>query len=730
MSFAFKSSRQCLRTVGFNSVLLCGVLVFWNVLGAVWTRADYQILDFFYQYAARFGRTAQASERIVYLTINDQTYQTFGKNTLDRGYLARLNRILAEFAPQAVAYDIIFVHPSDPAADQQFAQSIDDLGGVYLPIGCTVSLDNANFKWEAGAAYQRLHTDYLKQPLEKGTSQPWYATGVIMQTQEFSKAAYNSGHITALPDSDGIYRHQIMLLNIDGRYLPGLSLSLFLDDIGVSLEQIIVDWGREIRIPAAQSHDLDQDVVIPIDAHGQTFIPFPERWGKDFSHITAQDVVKYAQDSNLQGNLESFFSGKFVLIADISQGVPDIGQTPLDDAVPLLAIHSALLNGLLTKTFYQPWSFMPTLLVICIMAGLLTLACLPKSLWPFYFSGSLSMISILFLAWREFTRFSLFPVVSVGSSVLVIFSGYLIGLEVCAEREKAFIHDAFARYIPTKVVEELIRHPEKLRLGGEESIISVLFSDIQGFTTLAEDMMPTRLVRLLNDYFSEMTEIILAEGGIIDKYIGDAIMAEFGMPLQQVDHADRAVSAALKMQRRLHELHILWEQEGFPEIKCRIGINTGKAIVGNMGSYRVFDYTVIGDTINLASRLEGANKRYNTFLMISEATHNALTPDRFYTRILDIIKVKGKSHGVKVFEVYGDAKDNIAPETLAYYQTYQAGIEAYLARDFTHALTLFAAALQARPEDPAAKWLISRIVALNPYLLPADWDGSVILDLK
>lgn len=704
--------------------------MFWNVLGTVWTRADYQSLDFFYHYAARFGRTVQASERIVYVTINDQTYQAFGKNTLDRAYLARLNTILAGFAPQAVAYDIIFVHPSDPAADQQFAESIAKLGCVYLPIGSTASLDNANFKWEAGAAYQRLHTDYLKQPIEKGTPQPWYATDVIMQTQEFSKAAYNSGHITALPDSDGIYRHQMMFLNIDGRYLPGLSLSLFLDDIGVSPEQIIVDWRREIRIPAAQSHDLDQDVVIPIDAHGQTFIPFSQRWGKDFSHITVQDVLKYAQDPNLQGNLESFFSGKFVLISDISQGVSDIGQTPLDDAVPLLAIHSALLNGLLTNTFYRPWSFMSTLLFICLMAGVLTLACLLKSLWPFYFSGGLIMTGILLLTWIEFTRFTLFPVVTVGSSVLAIFIDSLIGLEVFTEREKKFIRDAFTRYIPKKIVEELIRHPEKLTLGGEERVISILFSDIQGFTTFAEDMNPTRLVRLLNDYLSEMTEIILAEGGIIDKYIGDAIMAEFGMPLQQTDHADRAVSAALKMQRRLHELHLVWEQEGFPEIKSRIGINTGASIIGNMGSHRVFDYTVIGDTVNLASRLEGANKLYNTFLMISEATYNALTPGRFHTRVLDIIKVKGKSHAVKVFEVYGEVTDSIPHEIVTYYQTYQAGVEAYLARDFTSSLTLFAAALQVRPEDPAAKLMISRIVALNPHLLSDEWDGAVVLNSK
>jgi len=243
-------------------------------------------------------------------------------------------------------------------------------------------------------------------------------------------------------------------------------------------------------------------------------------------------------------------------------------------------------------------------------------------------------------------------------------------------------------------------------------------------------MTPKKLVQLLNEYLSEMTEILLAAGGIIDKYEGDAIMAEFGMPLPLPDHADRAVSAALKMQRRLRDLRTQWAQRGLPELKCRIGINTGEVIVGNMGSKRVFDYTVIGDAANLASRLEGANKLYNTFLMISESTYNALTPDRFLTRVLDVIKVKGKSEAVKVFEVYGETSDAIPPQELKYYQTYQAGVEAYLARNFTVALERFAAALQVRHNDPAAKWLISRIVALNPDDLPEDWDGSVALTSK
>ncbi len=228
-----------------------------------------------------------------------------------------------------------------------------------------------------------------------------------------------------------------------------------------------------------------------------------------------------------------------------------------------------------------------------------------------------------------------------------------------------------------------------------------------------------------------MTAIILAEKGIIDKYLGDAIMAEFGTPLPLSDHADRAVFAALKMQRRLRELRPIWAAKNLPELQYRIGINTGALIIGNMGLKRVFDYTVIGDAANLASHLEGANKHYSTFLIISEHTVRKLTPGRFRTRVLDVIKVKGKSEAVQVFEVYGETSD---PPALigdsAYYPTYQRAFEAYLARNFTTAREQFLSALQLHPSDPAATWMLSRINSLNPEELPENWDGSVKLTTK
>ena len=215
----------------------------------------------------------------------------------------------------------------------------------------------------------------------------------------------------------------------------------------------------------------------------------------------------------------------------------------------------------------------------------------------------------------------------------------------------------------------------------------------QNFTTLSERLSPQELVRLLNIYLTEMTAIVLEQGGIIDKYIGDGIMAEYGAPIPVPQHADQAVRTALHMQRRLEELRPNGANKVCPELRCRVGINTGTMVVGNIGSEQVFNYTVIGDAVNLASRLEGANKHYQTLVMISEFTHDCLTPNLFRTRLLDAIRVKGRLQPVKVYEVYGESTDAIPADDLAYYHAYDEACAAYLERRFDVARAQFEAAL-------------------------------------
>jgi adenylate cyclase len=243
-------------------------------------------------------------------------------------------------------------------------------------------------------------------------------------------------------------------------------------------------------------------------------------------------------------------------------------------------------------------------------------------------------------------------------------------------------------------------------------------------------MSPVALVSWLNDYLTEMSGVIMAETGMIDKYIGDGIMAVFGAPLPSSDHADRAVRAGLRMQRRLLELNTKWQEQGLPQVRCRVGINTGPMLVGNLGSRQKFNYTVTGDAVNLAARLEGANKQYDTTLMISEGTYDRLTSGLFRTRLLDVVRVRGRAGSVKVFEVYGEIPESLAPDDLAYYQAYEAAFTAYLGRDFVTARRQFEVALTLRPHDVAATNMMLRLSALTRTDLPIEWDGAVAVEFK
>ncbi|MBI4640511.1 MAG: adenylate/guanylate cyclase domain-containing protein, partial [Candidatus Tectomicrobia bacterium] len=649
--------------------LFLSVVTLLGTLGTVWTRWDFQVLDVFYRQVVKYGYGPKLSSQIVYVTITDGSYNYFGKNILDRADIANVNDALAILGPEAVAYDIIFARQSNPTSDQRFTESLKNLERVYLPIGFELSGQVHSFRWEEGIAYERFRSDYLKKPMEKGTSNPLHAIRALMQFDDFSEAAFNAGHISASSDPDGVYRHVAMLLKIDSLYFPTLALSMFLDYVKVSFEEIIVDWGHTITIPATTNSFLDRDAIIPIDDRGRAFIPYAQVWGQDFEKMEAHALLKHFEDEGLRGNLTRFFEGKFVFIGDISVGTSDLGQTPLE-TIPLVVLHASMLNGLLTHTFYREWSFWQVIGFICLISLLLGFSALPRSSFVLYIVGGVVLVSIIGLTWLQFTHFSLFPIVTVGGSFLLIFSGIIIGLQLAISKDQAFIRNAFSKYVPEKVVNELLNHPELLQLGGEERVLSVLFSDLAGFTTISEKMAPPDLARLLNEYLTEMTDLVLEEGGIIDKYEGDAIMAEFGAPLPVPNHADIAVRTGLKMQRRLKELREIWRENGLPELQCRVGINTGSMVIGNMGSHRVFDYTVLGDAVNLASRLESANKQYQTFLMISEFTSKELSPDMFRARILDVIKVKGKSKAVKVYEVYGETSETIDRNDLLYYQTY------------------------------------------------------------
>lgn len=705
---------------------------YWYAKGTAWSNWDDQFLDYYYQKAVEKGHGPEKSSQIVYVDITDQTDDSLDENDLGREYLANVNGILAELGTEALAYDIVFTRLGNPDSNEKFIAAIDNLNGAYFPVSFLELLPSKKpFKWKSGPNYEKLKSVIETAPKEKGTPRPFHVADIdVFENPALAVANHKYGHINIKTDPDGVLRRQVMVLKLDEGLVPSLTLAMYLDYVQVPFEEIIVDWGNEIRAPASSSPFMKKDLVIPIDPSGQTFIPYPDYWNKDFIHMPMHELVSLYKDEGIRDNLIEMIEGNFIFIGDYRKHVSDSATNSLEKDAWKISIHTALMNAMLTDSFYRYWNNKQVTGIFFLLGGILILSAFPKREVFFYATAVFLILFTLWWTWDQMIQFNLFPVFSVGGGVGVLSVILVVTKNVLGGKDRRFVQEAFSRYVPSKVVDQIMDRPEILKLGGEERVLSVLFSDITGFTSISEKMSPHDLVVLLNEYLTEMTGMVLEEEGIIDKFEGDGIMAEFGVPIPVDDHADRSVMSGIKMQRRLAVLRKQWAQRGLPELTCRVGINSGKMIVGNMGSDQVFNYTVMGDAVNLASRLEGANKFYGTDIMISEYTFNRLTPDRFRTRVLDVIKVTGKTQAVKVYEVYGEQAEQFQPDKLKYYNLYQDAFEAYLNKNFSEALEGFNEALLLWPNDLAAGVMISRIDSIPIESLSDDWDGSIALTSK
>jgi len=286
---------------------------------------------------------------------------------------------------------------------------------------------------------------------------------------------------------------------------------------------------------------------------------------------------------------------------------------------------------------------------------------------------------------------------------------------------------AFSQYLHPRLIEQMLTHPETLRLGGEEKELTALFSDIRGFTALSETLTPSELVDLLNEYLTEMTEVIFRNWGTLDKYIGDAVMAFWGAPYPQIDHAMRACRTGLDMIQSLQTLQMSWQSRNLPRIDIGVGINSGPMLVGNMGSKRRKNYTIMGDSVNLASRLEGINRQFGTNIIISENTF-LLVKDQVVARELDLIQVKGKTQPVKVYELLGLAAESSQFSDLV--SRFEKGLEAYRSGQWSTAVEIFQDLVRNYPDDGPSHVFIERCHDLIAQPPEGSWDGVFVMKTK
>jgi len=425
------------------------------------------------------------------------------------------------------------------------------------------------------------------------------------------------------------------------------------------------------------------------------------------------------------------FRDKVFFYGLTAAGTWDLNPMPYNHRYPMLGLHANAFNTILQSDYLKQFSFLQNALVILVF-GLLMGFIVPR-FKPI--PGALILVGILgiYLLSAQFLFFENQRLwIDVFGPVLTLVIGYTtitVYNFFSEEKEKKMIRGIFSRYVTKSVVDELIKNPDMVKLGGEKKTLTVFFSDVAGFTTISERLTPEELVAHLNEYLTAMSNIVLKYDGMIDKYEGDAIMAVFGAPVFYEDHALRACLVSLEMQQELAELRKKWKEEGKPELYVRIGLNTGSMVIGNMGALDRLDYTVMGDSVNLGARLEGANKQYGTCLMISEFTYEHVK-DHVETRFLDSLRVKGKEQPVKVYEVL-EKKENGLPENKKKaIELYNEGMSCYLSQKWDEGINNFRKALEIDPDDGPSKVYLERCKRYKESPPPKNWDGVYIMTTK
>ena len=614
---------------------------------------------------------------VVIVEIDDRSIAEIGRWPWSRRILGQfLDRITAG-KPKVIGLDLLFTEPQsspletekgtieaalapllhdlDPGAKRRFDEALSRLSqannpDIQLgeairkdrPVIVTFSLDlqpgaTARFPPPAlpatlaEAAYDRIRgtgPDYLPE-----------AAGLKMPVEPLASDGLLA-HVTTVPDNTGVYRYDYPVLRYAEAYLPSLSLEAARVFLDVPKSEVVVALGEGVDLAALH---------VPTDRGMRLLVNYYPPGA--FERVSFADAL-YGRVS------PQIFAGKIVLVGVSASALRDAIATPFDPTMPGVERHATLIANFLQRDFLQRDDRAIGIDALLLLLGGLTVGVLARwGLVAIVVGAAVLLVGLALFDYLAFTRFGfwlnfLFPAVTI-----VLSCGVIAGGRYIAEwRRQRFIRDAFSRYLHADLVDELCRMRAPLRLGGEERELTVLFTDIRDFTPVAERLTAPELTILMNEFFSAMTDIVLARRGMLDKYIGDSLMAVFGAPLPDPDHALNACRAALDMRTALASLHSRWRSEGRPCLEMRIGINTGQMVIGNMGTERRLNYTVMGDEVDVAARLEGANKELRTDVLVSASTCSAAGA-RAVTRPRGTIEVKGRKQAVAVFELLAVSDD-------------------------------------------------------------------------
>jgi adenylate cyclase len=723
--------------------------------------------------------------RIIIVDIDQRSQEVLGRWPFSRTYFARMLDALREDGAKVAAFDVTFSKPDETAApirelrqtvaeraknggqtdprviadldrlskeydgDEQFARAIERFGNVVLGnffLYSQYDLNGVDDKTldryaniladfplpELRSANPQTGERDLRHLME-GFDDPYYLipkgtqANIEILSDALRKAHGTTGFFNVEPDSDGVVRHSVLVLPY------GRSKDLGLWDLYASVDvqavrQFLALPDQEMALDFSETGvtavEFGPSLVVHPDAIGRMMIDY-EGGVATYPYVSIADVVRRKFPPGT-------FKGKLVLVGASATGIGDLRSTPFGGInYPGVEIHANVIDNILNRHWLVRGANQ-----IIIDVALILLFGVPLGLWlalaqpRSMLFGSLLLVPFGLGVWFAFLHGWWLNFI-VPSGTLVANVGFVaVYRALVEEKEKRRVRGAFQQYLSPEVIRRLLENPDLVKPRKTE--ITVMFSDVRGFTTISEKLDAQELAALLNEYLTDMTQIVFRHNGTLDKYIGDAVMAFWGAPFEIPGHATEGCRAALEMIARLKEMQNKWRAEGKPVLDIGVGLSTGVASVGNMGSDLRYGYTALGDTVNLSARLEGLNKEYGTHILLSDKTYGAVEDPLFVFRELDLIRVKGKLQPVTLYELVAarGTPEGDAPDLEMRLEFFAQGRACYRERRWQDAQLVFEKLLERWPEDGPARMYLNRC---KEYLVAGpeeNWDGVYVMTHK
>ncbi|RLC53568.1 MAG: hypothetical protein DRH89_10505, partial [Candidatus Cloacimonadota bacterium] len=657
-----------------------------------------------------YGNVRESSIKdIVVVDIDSRSVSKLGKYfEWPRTYLAKTVKNLAKKKSKVVGFDLLFNQSRFADDDSIFCENISNAGNIV-----------AGYNFQSEDRYSFIYADTADTEINSIIN--FQNNGFYAKTEDILdygsrniiSSANSSGNVGITSDDDGVIRRISLFKKYRGKLYPSFALVICMEYLDIGKEDVVFNDKKNIILKNANVNGNKRDITIPLDSKNRMLIHYKGTW-KTYRTISFYDIMK-----NRLG--KKTFKNKIVLIGSSLRGLMDLRSTPIQ-YLPGVEVHANIINTIIKNDFISQIDMFYIVLIMLILSLIVNL--LVTSRLHMLFS---TMFVIIFSIAYYKLSFYLFNneniLLDITRPIYSIIFSFLVAYTISYYNEnkaKKFIKNTLGRYVPEVVSKEMLKNPDLLKVGGVKKEITMMFSDIRGFTSYSEKTDPKSLVEFLNHYLKEMTKVVKQNQGTLDKYMGDAVICFFGAPLD-CDHPKLACKSALNMIENLENMRPDIKNQTFRDIKIGLGINTDVVTVGNIGSDELFDYTAIGDGMNLASRLEGLNKYYGTTILISGNTYKYVKDD-FIVREVDLVFVKGKVKPVRIYELI-DFKDGklFTEELKEKLEIYNKGLNLYRDGEFADAKSVFVEVVE-KYKDKTSELLIYRCdqMIADP---PIDWNG-------